>query len=135
MRTKKELRHQLGCDCDRCQRRDLDDLVDVDGMGAIKKREKTFEYQLRDELKVSGVLFVKLKPMIDGMPDRLAMGFGEMKLVEIKREGEPLEKHQEAMHDMLLRRHGLTVITVWSPNVKDASRIVINGLNPYRKHR
>src|SRR5688572_3671468 len=112
--------------------RDLNAEIDVRRMKAFKKKEKTFEYALRDELKACGVLFTKLKPMLDGMPDRLAGGFSEMRLVELKREGEPLEPHQEAMHDMLSRRYGLTVITVWSPNVKAAARVIVAALNPYR---
>lgn len=112
------------------KRRDLDAPIDVSKMKAKKKRELSFEHALRDELAPAGVLFVKLKPTIDGLPDRLAIGFGEMKLVELKREGEPLEPHQKAMHEMLERRHGIRVVTVWSPDVKMASHAVIRALNP-----
>lgn len=78
----------------------------------IRPRERPFENRLRDRLKDYGVLFVKNKPTIVGWPDRTAVGFGRVGLVELKREFEDLDEAQEILHDELLRKHGVRVLLV-----------------------
>ncbi|HTR71739.1 MAG TPA: hypothetical protein VMH41_16110 [Mycobacteriales bacterium] len=80
----------------------------------IKRRERPFEARLRDRLKVYGVLFVKNKPTIVGWPDRTAVGFGEVGLVELKRDFEGLDEAQEILHGQILRDHGVRVLLVQS---------------------
>lgn len=103
--------------------RNLDAPIDVSRMRPRKKRERTFENALRDELKKMRIKFVKTKPTVSGFPDRLAIGFGAMKLVEVKREDETLEKHQEILHEELRRDHGVNVLTVWPP-VRTAAKLI-----------
>lgn len=99
--------------------RDLDDYVDLK-LPPIKKRERPFEYALRDELKRRRVMFVKCKPTIEGFPDRLAIGFGCTMLVEAKREDGQLSPTQKIVHRDI-RRHGGFVHVAEGPSVKMAA--------------
>lgn len=77
----------------------------------IKRRERPFEGRLRDRLKDYGVMFVKNKPTLTGWPDRTAVGFGELCLVELKRDFEDLDDEQEIMHREIAR-HGVGVLLI-----------------------
>jgi len=93
----------------------------------IKRRERSFEYALRDELAKMGVMFVKLKPTITGFPDRLAIGACNMKLIETKAEdGEPSEG-QRVLHEKILRDQGVEVIVV-KRNVRVAALQIYSAL-------
>ncbi len=78
----------------------------------IKKREQSFDYKVRDALKDDSILFVRCKPTIVGFPDRLALGFGNMKLVEVKREDGELSDAQVIRHAELKRDYGIEVIVI-----------------------
>ena len=97
-----------------------DDDIDFN-LPELRSRERPFEYALRDELKSEGILFVKLKPTIEGFPDRLAIGFKRTRLVEIKRHGEPLSEVQKIRHRELWRDYGIEVLVVQGPDVKAAA--------------
>lgn len=107
--------------------RDLDAEIDL-RLPAIKKREKSFERALRDELKRRGVGFVKLKPTIVGFPDRLAIGHGHTKLVELKREDEDARESQRVRHDQLRRKYRVRVMLVNGPDAKAAADDVERAL-------
>jgi hypothetical protein len=107
--------------------RDLDADIDL-RLPELKRRERSFENALRDELKSRGVGFVKLKPTIKGFPDRLALGNGRAKLVEVKREGEEARLSQVARHRELKRKYDVDVLIVEGPDVKLAARRVIRAL-------
>lgn len=72
-------------------------------------------------------MFVKCKPTIEGFPDRLAVGFGAMILVECKREGESLSEIQRLRHREL-RAHGAVVLVVTGPDVSSAVRAITQAL-------
>lgn len=93
----------------------------------LKKRERPFEYRLRDHLKKMDVMFVKLKPTVKGFPDRLAIGLGSMRLVEVKREGEDPDDVQALMHRDIAR-HGPEVIVVRGPSVYAAADTIWRAL-------
>lgn len=97
----------------------------------LKKRERPFEYRLRDELKKHDVWFFKIKPSRVGLPDRMAMGLGSWCLVELKREGEDLEPHQVTMHAEIRKRTGRRVLTVWTANMPGAVASVLAMLRNY----
>lgn len=88
----------------------------------IKRREIPFERRLQVELKKYGVLFVKLKPTLRGFPDRLAMGYGRIGLVEIKREDGELSDVQKTLRKMLREKYRTRVLVVRGPNVRDGAR-------------
>jgi len=84
----------------------------------LKRRERSTESKLMDELEDEyDILFVKVKPSRVGLPDRMALGHGEILLVELKREGEDLDETQKAMHADLARR-GIQVATFSSDDYK-----------------
>lgn len=89
----------------------------------LKRRERPFEYALRDRLKEMGVMFVKTKPTITGFPDRLAIGLGCLRLVEVKRGGGELSETQALVHRDIAR-HGPPVIVVEGPDVTAAADAV-----------
>lgn len=99
--------------------RNLDDDIEMK-LPEIKPRERTFEYALRDELKLRGVLFIKTKPTVEGFPDRLAIGHGSTRLCELKREGEGLSDVQRIVHADLKRR-GVGILVLHGPDVKAAA--------------
>lgn len=103
--------------------RDLDANIDL-RLPELKRRERSFESALRDELKSRGVGFVKLKPTIKGFPDRLALGNGRTKFVEVKREGEEARRSQIERHRELKKKYGVDVLVVSGPDVKRAADIV-----------
>jgi hypothetical protein len=78
----------------------------------IKTRESPFEHRLRDALKVEGIFFVRCKPTVVGFPDRLALGFRQTRLVEIKREDGELSDAQVIRHKELKNDYGIDVIVV-----------------------
>jgi len=106
--------------------RDLDDYIDLK-LPPIRKRERPFEYQLRDELKRRRVMFVKTKPTIEGFPDRLAVGHGCTMLVEAKREDGRLSPTQVLVHRDI-RRHGGFVHVAEGPSVKVAADKIVELL-------
>lgn len=106
--------------------RDLDDYVDLK-LPPLKKRERPFEYKLRDELKKRGVMFVKCKPTIEGFPDRLAIGYRCTMLVEAKREDGELSPTQALVHRDI-RRHGGFVHVAEGPGVKAAADKIVHLL-------
>lgn len=110
--------------------RDLDGYVELK-LPAIKRRERPFEYRLRDELKKRDVMFVKCKPTIEGFPDRLAIGFKAMQLVECKREDGVLSETQLIMHRDL-RKRGIFVLVVEGPSVKNAADRICERLRARR---
>lgn len=93
----------------------------------LKKREKPFEYRLRDRLKTMGIMFVKCKPTITGFPDRLAIGLGTMRLVEVKREGEDPDDVQALVHRDIAT-HGPEVVVVRGPDVRAATDVIWRAL-------
>lgn len=95
----------------------------------IKKREVPFERRLQRELKKHDVLFAKLKPTLRGMPDRAAIGFGKIRLVEVKKEDGELSDVQTEFHKMLLKDYGVLVVIVHGPDVKAAARKIIEWLH------
>ncbi len=100
--------------------RDIDDEIDL-RLPEIKKRERSFEYQLRDQLKP--IAFIKCKPTIEGFPDRLAIGLGAMMLVELKREGEDLSDIQRLVHRDL-RKQGIDVLVIQGPDARKAANLI-----------
>lgn len=94
----------------------------------IKKREIPFERRLQIELKRRDVSFIKLKPTVRGMPDRLAIGYGRMRLVEIKREDGDLSGVQKEFRKMLIDKHGVRVVVVRGPHVKTAADAICKWL-------
>lgn len=109
--------------------RDLDDFVELK-LPEIKQREIPFESRLRDELKKRGVMFVKNKPTLEGWPDRTAVGFGRIRLVEVKAQEGELSPVQEAMHARL-KAHGVRVVVVYGPDVNRAATYILKGLRGY----
>lgn len=107
-------------------KRDLDADVNLK-LPEIKQREHAFEYKVRDALKEHDVLFVKIKPTIEGFPDRLAIGNARTKLVELKREGESLSEMQELIHADL-KDMGIEVLVVEGPDVKAAVKAITKAL-------
>lgn len=110
--------------------RDLDDEINLK-LPELKKRERPFEYRLRDELDKRDVTFVKLKPTLEGFPDRLAIGFCRTQLVECKSQDGSLSETQILMHAKLAE-HGISVLVVEGPNVKAAADIIYNALRRRR---
>lgn len=106
--------HPNDCDCPRCE----GDLTLH--LPELKRRERPFEYALRDELKRRGILFVKCKPTIEGFPDRLAIGHGRTRLVECKRKDGELSETQGLVHRDIAK-HGVRVLVVEGPDVKRAA--------------
>jgi hypothetical protein len=106
--------------------RDLEAQLDLK-LPKLKKRERSFEYKLRDEIEKNGdVMFVKLKPTRTGFPDRLLVGFGKKFLVEIKRdENEELSDVQGVMHADLAKM-GIEVIVIYGPVVSRALTVLRN---------
>lgn len=107
--------------------RDLDANVDLK-LPELKKRERPFEYALRDQLKVWGVGFVKLKPTIKGFPDRLALGNQTTKLVEVKREDEEARRSQVERHREMRKKYGVDVLVVEGPDVRRAALAIVRAL-------
>lgn len=103
--------------------RDLDADIGL-RLPEIRQRERPFEYALRDELKLRGIGFVKLKPTIKGFPDRLALGFGRTRLVEMKREGEEARRSQVERHNELWKKYRVRVFVVEGPDVKQAAGVI-----------
>lgn len=103
--------------------RDLDAEIDL-RLPEIKRKEQSFEYALRDELETMGIGFVKLKPTIRAFPDRLAMGHGWTRLVEVKREGEEARRSQIERHEELWRKYKIRVLVVEGPDVKKAAQLI-----------
>lgn len=99
--------------------RDLDADIDLK-LPELKRRERPFEYDLRDELKKRDIMFVKTKPTIEGFPDRLAIGHRHTKLVECKRKDGELSETQVLVHRDLAKR-GVIVLVVEGPDVKKAA--------------
>lgn len=93
----------------------------------LKKRERPFEYRLRDHLKTMDVMFPKCKPTIKGFPDRLAIGLGTMRLVEVKREDEDPDDVQSLVHRDIAA-HGPEVVVVRGPCVYDAAIVIWRAL-------
>lgn len=93
----------------------------------LKKRERQFESRLRDHLKEVGIMFVKCKPTIVGFPDRLAIGLGAMRLVEVKREGEDPDEVQSLVHRDI-EKHGVEVVVVRGPNIRKAAATITQAL-------
>lgn len=104
--------------------RDLDAEIDLQ-LPEIKRKERSFEYALRDELETMGIGFVKLKPTITGFPDRLALGHGRTRLVETKREGEEARRSQIERHNELYRKYKIRVLVVDGPDVKKAAQLIM----------
>jgi len=95
----------------------------------IKRRERPFEARLRDRLKVYGVLFVKSKPTIKGFPDRIAIGFGRIGLVELKSQDGKLDESQIIFHHNVWRLHQVKILVVDSGmGIDGASKRVIRFL-------
>lgn len=103
--------------------RDLDDDIDLN-LPELKRKERSFEYALRDELKTMGIGFVKLKPTIKGFPDRLAMGFGNTRLVEVKREDEEARRSQVERHKELWKKYRIRVLVIEGPDVRHAAHLI-----------
>lgn len=99
--------------------RDLDADIDLK-LPELKRRERPFEYRLRDELKRRDIMFVKTKPTIEGFPDRLAIGHGRTRLVECKAKDGELSETQKLVHRDLARR-GVKVLVVEGPDVRRAA--------------
>lgn len=99
--------------------RDLDADVGLK-LPELKRRERPFEYALRDALVARGVMFVKLKPTIEGFPDRLAIAYGRTQLVECKRKGGELSDTQVLVHQQLAKR-GVNVLVVEGPDARRAA--------------
>lgn len=114
--------HPNDCRCPRCEGE-----IDL-RLPELKRRERPFEYALRDELKKFGVMFVKCKPTIEGFPDRLAIAFGRTLLVECKRKDGELSETQVLVHRDL-RAHGVGVLVVEGPDVARAARKIVRTLN------
>jgi hypothetical protein len=110
--------------------RDLDDFVEL-RLPEIKKREVPFENQLRDELKKRGIGFVKNKPTIEGWPDRTLMGFGRIRLVEVKKEDGDLSEVQKILHRELVKKYGVKVIVVHGPDVRATADDLQRALRGY----
>lgn len=108
-------------------KRDLDAPIDLKPR-RLKQRERAFEYSLRDRLKAWGVGFVKLKPTIKGFPDRLAIGMGATKLVEVKREGEEARRSQILRHRELKHKYDVDVLVVEGPDVERAAMTIVRAL-------
>lgn len=102
----------------------------------LRRRERPFEYQLRDYLwKEMGIRFIKIKPSMRGLPDRMAMGRRNWCLVELKREANELQEHQVLMHDEIYRLTGRSVITVFGGStVRSAAFLIGNHLEHTRRH-
>lgn len=108
-------------------RRSLDAPIQTGRLRKLKRRERPFEYALRDALKPYGIMFVKCKPTIEGFPDRLAIASGEMRLVECKRENGSLSDVQKLRHREL-RDHGVKVLVITGPDVRAGVRAVRKAL-------
>lgn len=95
----------------------------------IKTRERPYENRLRDHIEANyPVFFVKAKPTRKSWPDRQATGYGNIRLVELKRQGEPLDDAQVIMHKAL-RRQGIRVVMVHTGMPLDlASKLIVNSL-------
>lgn len=103
--------------------RDLDDDIDLK-LPEFKRREITFEHAVRDELKTRGIGFVKLKPTIIAFPDRLAIGHGRTRLVEVKREGEEARRNQIIRHAEIWTKYRVRVLVISGPDVRAAADLV-----------
>lgn len=99
----------------------------------IKTKERSYEYRLRDHLEANWpVFFVKAKPTRKSWPDRQATGFGAIRLVELKRQGEDLDEAQVIMHRELLRQ-GIKVVRIHTGMSVDlAARFVVRALQDRR---
>lgn len=106
--------HPNDCRCPRCEGELTLRLPE------LKKRERPFEYALRDELKRRDIMFVKTKPTIEGFPDRLAIAHGRTRLVECKRKDGELSETQVLVHRDLAKK-GVRVLVVEGPDVKRAA--------------
>lgn len=95
----------------------------------IKTKERSYEYRLRDHLEANyPVFFVKAKPTRKSWPDRQATGYGQIRLVELKRQGEDLDEAQAIMH-RALRRQGIKVVRIHTGMSVDlAARFVVRAL-------
>jgi hypothetical protein len=109
--------HPNDCRCSKCDGR-----IDLT-LPELKRRERPFEYALRDELKRRDIMFVKCKPTIEGFPDRLAIGHGRTRLVECKRKDGELSETQVIVHRDIARR-GVRILVVEGPDVKRAADII-----------
>lgn len=98
-------------------------LLKLKRLKPLKKRERPFEYDLRDELKRRHIMFVKCKPTLTGFPDRLAIGLGTTRLVELKREDEDLQDDQR-IRIREIEEHGVKVLIINGPNVRRAANHV-----------
>lgn len=97
----------------------------------LKKRERPFEYRLRDRLRILDVMFVKAKPTRVGLPDRYALGHHNQLFVEIKREGEDLEEHQRVMHAEIHRLTNRRVVVVHGPDVEKSAQFIVRALKTW----
>jgi|SRR5882724_4167853 len=95
----------------------------------IKSKERSYEYRLRDHLEANyPVFFVKSKPTRKSWPDRQATGYGQIRLVELKRQGEDLDEAQVIMHREL-RSQGIRVVRIHTGMSLDlAAKLVVRAL-------
>jgi hypothetical protein len=95
----------------------------------IKSRERPYENRLRRYIEANyPVFFVKAKPTRKSFPDRVATGYGNIRLVELKRKGEDLDDAQVIMHRALLRQ-GIRVVRVHTGMSLDlAAKLIVNAL-------
>jgi hypothetical protein len=112
------------------QRRNLEKLKNL---RPIKKRERPWENRLRDELEDNfPVMFTKAKPTRTGWPDRIAAGYGNLRLVEVKRDDEDLDEGQVIMHRQLLAMDVRVIVVKSSMGLKQAALRIVRGLKNER---
>lgn len=99
----------------------------------IKKRERPFENRLRDHLETNyAVMFVKAKPTRTGFPDRIAMGYGNTRLVEVKADDDPGEA-QEIVHAQIRELSGQAVVVIDAESgIDTCAKVVVRALRKER---
>lgn len=101
------------------------------GLRPIRKRERPFESRLQNYLETNyAVLFVKAKPTRVGWPDRTALGFGAIRLVEVKRDEKAgPDDGQEIVHAQIKELTGRQVVIVHGGmRIEAAASIVVGAL-------
>lgn len=101
----------------------------------IRKRERPFESRLQQYLETNyAVMFVKAKPTRIGWPDRTAVGYHAIRLVEVKRDAKAApDEGQEIVHSQILELTGNPVVVVHGDMPMDkAAWIVVNALKTTR---
>lgn len=95
----------------------------------IKTRERSYENRLRDHIEKNYPVFlIKAKPTRKSFPDRIATGYANIRLVEVKRKDEDLDVAQEILHRQL-KKQGIKVIRVHTGMpVEKAAWIIVNAL-------